>query len=59
MPSPADIRASRLSIGLTQQQAGELVGATRRTWQNWELGTRKMPKGMWELWTMKTKGVMK
>ena len=57
MPSPADIRSSRLSLGLTQAQAGELVGAARRTWQNWELGVVPMPSAKWELFRIKTGGV--
>lgn len=55
MPSPADIRASRLSLGLTQAQAGELVGASARAWRAWEAGFRVMPGAKWELWEIKTK----
>ena len=57
MPSPADIRASRLSLGLTQSQAGAMVGASRRTWQSWEIGQRNMPHAKWELWLIKTKQI--
>lgn len=59
MPSPADIRASRLSLGLTQAQAGELVGVTDRAWRYWERGERVMPRGMWELWVIKTKELVR
>lgn len=65
MPSPADIRASRLSTGLSQWQAGELVGCAIqvgakgqkdcRAWRSWESGARNMPAAKWELWLMKTK----
>lgn len=55
MPSPADIRASRLSLGLTQAQAGGLVGVTDRAWRYWEAGRRTMPVGIWELFQLKTK----
>ena len=55
MPSPSDIRESRLSIGLTQAQAGAIIGATRRTWQDWEAGRRNMPPAKWELFLLKTK----
>lgn len=55
MPSPADIRASRLSLGLTQSQAGELIGASVRAWRAWESGFRVMPGAKWELWEIKTK----
>lgn len=51
----ATIRTSRLSLGLTQAQAGAVVGVSARTWRGWEAGVRVMPKGMWELWEIKTK----
>ena len=56
MPSPATIRSTRLSLGLTQAQAGSLVGGSRRTWQNWEAGLSKMPSAKWELFQLKTQG---
>ena len=55
MPSPADIRAARRAFGLTQSQAGALCGVTDRAWRYWERGEREMPKGMWELFNIKTK----
>ena len=55
MPSPATIRAARLSLGLTQSQAGALVGVTDRAWRYWERGERVMPSSAWELWQIKTK----
>ena len=58
MPSPATIRASRRSLGLTQSQAGSLVGGSRRTWQNWEAGIVQMPTAKWELFQIKTKGMV-
>lgn len=54
-PDPADIRAARIASGLTQEQAGAMIGASRRTWQNWELGTRNMPTAKWELFQIKAK----
>lgn len=66
MPSPALIRTTRLALGLTQVQAGELVGcATQvkasgrkdcKTWRAWESGEREMPAAKWELFQIKTKG---
>lgn len=56
MPSPADIRSSRLSLGLTQAQSGALVGASARAWRAWESGFRVMPGAKWELWVIKTRG---
>ncbi len=52
-PLPADILAARLAAGLTQTQAGELVGGTLRSWQNWEAGERSMHPGLWELFAIK------
>lgn len=54
-PSPATIRTSRLSLGLTQSQAGAVVGATARAWRAWESGFRAMPGSKWELFNLKTK----
>jgi len=56
MPSPTLIRTSRLSLGLTQQQAGAMVGASARTWRSWEAGYRVMPPAKWELFQLKTRG---
>lgn len=55
MPSPADIRATRISLGLTQAQAGAMVGVTDRAWRAWEAGFRVMPGAKWELWVIKTR----
>lgn len=54
-PQPADVRAARIAAGLTQTQAGALVHAACRTWQQWEAGDRPMHKGLWELFQRKTR----
>jgi len=55
-PTPDQIRAARLSVGLTQAQAAKLIHASSyRTWQEWESGRRKMPQAKWEMWKMLTK----
>ena len=59
MPSPSTIRTSRLSLGLTQQQAGAVVGASARTWRAWEAGFRVMPVAKLELFNLKTKELRK
>ena len=59
MPTPETIRTSRLSLGLTQSQAGELVGASARTWRAWEAGVRVMPGSKWELFQIKGREVKK
>lgn len=56
MPSPTEIREARHRAGLTQAQAGEIIGATRRAWQEWEGGRRNMPPAKWELFQIKVKG---
>lgn len=37
-PSPEAIKKARLKAGLTQKQAAELIGYSRRAWQTWESG---------------------
>ncbi len=50
MENPADIKAARMSLGLTQPKAAALVDVALRTWQSWEYGKRAMPAPMWRLW---------
>ncbi len=38
-----DLKTYRQSRGLTQKQAGELVGVTDAAWSRWESGKRLMP----------------
>lgn len=52
-PIPAEIRAAREAAGLTQQEAGELIHGSRRAWQDYESGARKMHPGLWELFQAK------
>lgn len=52
-PTPDMIRKARHAARLSQDEAATLLGATRRTWQNWEspLGSanhRAMPADTWE-----------
>lgn len=54
-PSPEQVKDARVKAGLTQEQAGAVVGApSRRTWQDWEAGRRNMPPAKWELFLLKT-----
>lgn len=55
-PAPAQIRAARDQSGLTQTEAGAVVHAALRTWQQWEAGERAMHPGFWELWHLKVFG---
>ena len=47
---PIEIKRARKSLGLTQTQAGQIIGAAKRTWQSWEKGTRKMSLQKWSAW---------
>ena len=53
-PAPNEIRAARINASLTQKEAGALVHAALRTWQDWEAGRRRMPAAAWELFLIKT-----
>ena len=47
IPTPDDIRATRLSAGLTQTKAAQLIHSSLRTWQDWEAGIAKMHPGVY------------
>lgn len=55
-PAPADIRAQRKAIGLSQTAAARIVHSGLRTWQQWEAGERGMHPALWELFQLKTSG---
>jgi transcriptional regulator with XRE-family HTH domain len=42
--TPADLTATRKTLGLTQTQLGEAIGVSLRAIQHYEAGTRKIPK---------------
>lgn len=52
--TPAEIKGARAIAKLTQTAAGELVGATLRTWQDWEYGHRPMPARAWDMFLLYT-----
>jgi DNA-binding transcriptional regulator YiaG len=57
-PKPDEIRKTRKQAGLTQKEAGALIGKPLRTWQNWEAtennkNNRKMDSALWELFLIK------
>lgn len=52
-PSPAEIRAARESVWLSQTAAADLIHCTLRGWQEWEAGNRRMHPAFWELWRIK------
>ena len=49
-PTPAQIRAAREGLGITQDAAGRLAGVTRVAWARYEIGTRRMPGTLWRYW---------
>ena len=55
-PTPAQIRAARELVGLTQTEAATLIYSKLRTWQDWESGKAAMHAGLWELFCIKTEG---
>lgn len=53
--STEQIKAAREAANLNTAEAAELVGVTRRAWQLWESGDRKMDKRSWELFNIKAR----
>jgi hypothetical protein len=61
VPTPAEVLAlrcalqERLDIGITaaQDRCAEMLYTSRRAWQQWEHGDRKMHPAFWELAKMK------
>lgn len=56
---PYSLRSARASTGLTQAEAGQLVGVTAKAWSAWETGIRKMPYAAYELFMHKAAGDLK
>lgn len=54
--TPDAIKAARTAHGLSQSQAALLIGASVRTWQEWEQGRRKMPAAKWALFNILING---
>ena len=50
-------KAARLATGLTQAQAGAVIGATRRAVQEWEGARRNCPSAKLALFIMLTAGM--
>lgn len=53
-PTPDQLRAARLAAGLSQEDAGELILGSRRSWENWEQGRVKMHPGLFDYFMIKT-----
>ena len=54
-PTPDQILVARLAAGLSQPEAGELILASKRSWENWEQGRVKMHPGLFDYFLIKTK----
>lgn len=52
------VRNARADANLTQREAANLIYVTERQWRNYEIGVTNMPRGFWELFCIKTKGVI-
>ena len=52
-PTTDSIRNLRITLGVTQKEAAEVVHVTARAWQWWESGEREMPRATWELFVIK------
>ena len=46
---PLQIITTRKRLALTQKQAADIVQVSPITWQQWELGSRKMHAAFWDL----------
>jgi len=53
-PTLDQIRAVRLAAGLSQPEAGELILASKRSWENWEQGRVKMHPGLYDYFLIKS-----
>ena len=53
-PEPHAIRSARTTSGLTQTEAAQTVFVSLVTWARWEAGTCPMPRGLYDLFMIKT-----
>ena len=52
-PAPADVQRARQLAGLSQEQCAAMIYRTRRNWQQWEGGERRMDPALFELFLLK------
>ena len=55
-PTPAELRAIRARLGLTQARAAELASVSTRAWIKYESGERSIPRPTWELFRIRAGG---
>lgn len=53
-PTPEDVLRARKAVGMTQTEAGAVLGSQNGVWRKYELGTRQMSSPLWELFLLKT-----
>lgn len=53
-PTPDDIFGARLNAKHTQKQAAELIGISKRTWQDGERGVSRMAPANYRLYLILT-----
>lgn len=53
-PTPDAVLQARKAVGLTQELAGQVLGAHNRQWRMYEAGDRAMSAQLWELFLLKT-----
>ena len=53
-PTPEAVRAAREAVGHTQTVAAGTIHGTLRSWQQWELGERRMPPAAFDLYRLMT-----
>lgn len=55
---PERFYAERMAAGLTQEEAGEYLGVTRRTMYNWENGLNRIPYPAFKLIRMRAGAIV-
>lgn len=53
-PTKEQIRESRINSGLSQKEAGDVLGYSEGAWQKWEYGERKMRRRLFETFLKET-----
>jgi hypothetical protein len=53
-PRPARVATARAVAGDTQLEAAVRVRGSKRSWEKWESGERRMHPGLFELYCIKT-----
>lgn len=54
-PTPKQIEKARLTAGLTQRQAADLINYSERAWQEWEAGRRRMRQSTFDIFLQRSK----